>query len=895
MDFTQLAGNYLTNRMNRAVAPFEDPMAYLGNRVDQALDANVQPQTSTINPAAAATQDFVPGGELAIERPGTPISQYLQQAKQMSMPNAQPANMSVPVQPAEPELPPNAFPDPYAQMSRPDTVAAPGSASEAAAMSAAPNIYEHFRNNQNDLKSVSAIAFDDAAPGAVRFAANDKLRTSINNMADIKAKTAEIDAALADPSGKGAMKMMNAIAREREDGSLLKAIFYQRMGLNDLAKAEQLKLGAADSYQPVALPDGRQGYVKVNYQGAPVAGWTDAGEMSPQELINAQVGTKGAEIGTQAYKHRETGELYFLRRTTQGRAQMVNTQGQVYTGPTNQLFAYGIGSDVEQKNILQRQELQNKLAYAPATKRAEIVAEWEAKNGPMSQDARNRALSGQPLPDIIGAVPMAQERPAAAAPAPAVPAPKAEAAPVSEVPAPAPVVEAPAAVGNVPPMPTLNGQPSMGPKGQAWLAKYGATHNPDGTPKSQAAPIAPVVPGGTNMRVAPEVQARRDQGRAEILNQELVREQQTLATATDPVARQRAQANIDAINRELGTVQRQTGGRAEAVPAGGTSYKPGVFVKPQMAAGESIGAYEARVKAAQDAFNAQEARNKTIFEENLKREQSIREKQETLPIEQEAKEREAFVKTGEEVRNAGADGSVVKTLRKQQLDILRTNPQIAGIMYGKGTQYDNARRFILDTLSGRFSGQEGGAQRADELGKIALNPNEKAALSEFANLTANINQKTLRAASGPGAVSDAEQRANKEANLQFVERLEPLMVVNELNRSQFNSDLAAAKADFLNRNQFNTRKSFDSAWNTEQAKLVKQYEGIYKARLAYLKPYLEAVQKNPGDEAAIQRRRDAIMHSMNVYPAPEYDVQTGKWDYKTANARKAAMSSVLGR
>ena len=50
------------------------------------------------------------------------------------------------------------------------------------------------------------------------------------------------------------------------------------------------------------------------------------------------------------------------------------------------------------------------------------------------------------------------------------------------VPKPAPA--APAAGGNVPPQPTLNGKPSTGPKGQEWLKKYGATHNADGTPKT---------------------------------------------------------------------------------------------------------------------------------------------------------------------------------------------------------------------------------------------------------------------------------------------------------------------------------------------------------------------------------------------------------------------------
>jgi hypothetical protein len=216
-------------------------------------------------------------------------------------------------------------------------------------------------------------------------------------------------------------------------------------------------------------------------------------------------------------------------------------------------------------------------------------------------------------------------------------------------------------------------------------------------------------------------------------------------------------------------------------------------------------------------------------------------------------------------------------------------------MYGRGTLYDNARRFVIDTLSGRFSGQEGGVARSDAIGKLGLNPDQRAALEQFANLTAGINQRTLKAASGPGSVSDAEQRANKEANLQYVERLEPMMVVNELFRSQFTSDLAAAKADALNRGEFKTRKEFDAYWNKESAKLTEQYAGIYKARLQMLKPYLEAVQKNPSDESALQRRRDAIMHSMTVYPAPEYNVQTGKWDYKTDNARKAAMNAVLGR
>jgi hypothetical protein len=83
--------------------------------------------------------------------------------------------------------------------------------------------------------------------------------------------------------------------------------------------------------------------------------------------------------------------------------------------------------------------------------------------------------------------------PAAAAPAPAAPAPAA-AKPAAAKPA-APKKAAPAS-GKVPPQPTLNGKPSTGPKGQAWLQKYGATHNPDGTPKASVDQAA--VPASAN-------------------------------------------------------------------------------------------------------------------------------------------------------------------------------------------------------------------------------------------------------------------------------------------------------------------------------------------------------------------------------------------------------------
>jgi hypothetical protein len=65
--------------------------------------------------------------------------------------------------------------------------------------------------------------------------------------------------------------------------------------------------------------------------------------------------------------------------------------------------------------------------------------------------------------------------------------------------------------GKVPPQPTLNGKPSTGPKGQEWLKKYGATHNPDGTPKSAASSTVSTQPASAPQSVTQVSAANQNQ------------------------------------------------------------------------------------------------------------------------------------------------------------------------------------------------------------------------------------------------------------------------------------------------------------------------------------------------------------------------------------------------
>jgi hypothetical protein len=227
------------------------------------------------------------------------------------------------------------------------------------------------------------------------------------------------------------------------------------------------------------------------------------------------------------------------------------------------------------------------------------------------------------------------------------------------------------------------------------------------------------------------------------------------------------------------------------------------------------------------------------------------------------------------------------------MDIVKNNPSIINILNGQGTQYDRARRLMVNAVTGSY-GNEDKKQLADELNQLVnkLNPGEYGALQEFLNQNTVVNAKTLRANSGPGAVSEAEQRANKEANIGNIDRIETYAALAGLNRSQFTGDLNASKQVFLaSRPDIKTTAQWNTEWQKRESDLVKQYQAIAKGRFEIMgKP-----PKAGASPAEMSAYRDRVFRAFEVYPAPQFNPGTGKWDYITANAKRAAMSAVLGQ
>jgi hypothetical protein len=198
--------------------------------------------------------------------------------------------------------------------------------------------------------------------------------------------------------------LASALKQRTSGGSWLKAIAFGMLGMQQSAQEEAAKLGLGkDTYTQI---NGQPAIVKMSANGTPINGYNAATgkALTPEELVMAaQYSTvqKGAETHTGKMQDVTTGEVYYERTTPQG-IQLVDNNGKIYKGASNNLRPFGIGSDINTKNTIQLQELQNKLAYAGPTASAEvrerIIGESEAKFGPLPEEYKRQIRGGTPSP-----------------------------------------------------------------------------------------------------------------------------------------------------------------------------------------------------------------------------------------------------------------------------------------------------------------------------------------------------------------------------------------------------------------------------------------------------------------------------------------------------------------
>ena len=221
-----------------------------------------------------------------------------------------------------------------------------------------------------------------------------------------------------------------------------------------------------------------------------------------------------------------------------------------------------------------------------------------------------------------------------------------------------------------------------------------------------------------------------------------------------------------------------------------------------------------------------------------------------------------------------ADASkTISRVRREQVngpEGILNNPEIAGLLSGSsGGEVGNILR---DLITGQFKDQ---ADLSTRVAALNLTQRQKDVLYTQIGLNNQIAPLTLRANAGPGAVSDAEQKANREANVDIARQ--PLYSgLTLMTRDQFEKDKSIAKNDFRSSNpEIRKTDALNKAWAAQEKRANEAYDGIYAARAAYIAKHNPG-NKNPG----------AVVDAFKYYPVPTWN--GSGWDYGTEYAKKAA-------
>ena len=230
--------------------------------------------------------------------------------------------------------------------------------------------------------------------------------------------------------------------------------------------------------------------------------------------------------------------------------------------------------------------------------------------------------------------------------------------------------------------------------------------------------------------------------------------------------------------------------------------------------------------------------------------------------------------------NTKADqSSEVRTLRKQINTVMDTNPGLIGYLNGTGGTGEEMRNIFRDLVAGTFKSQEDLSARIAKLNfkDDAQGRQAKAAMAEIDNLQRQIAPSTLKAVAGAGAVSEAEQKANRET-IGDVTRLPAYTAYSINTRDIFNKDIKIAERDWAQANPQKSDLQHGAAWAIEKKRLQQEYDNIYRARAEYVAKHGSTVE--------------AARSAFKYYPVPEYSPGAG-WTYGAYSdkARRNPLSS----
>jgi hypothetical protein len=245
---------------------------------------------------------------------------------------------------------------------------------------------------------------------------------------------------------------------------------------------------------------------------------------------------------------------------------------------------------------------------------------------------------------------------------------------------------------------------------------------------------------------------------------------------------------------------------------------------------------------------------------------------------------QSFVKyKNDDILPKADTGARLAGIRRDQIsgpDGVLNNPEIAGLLSGTGGAAREFQNIFRDIVGGNFDKVDDMSTRIKSAG---LDDRMKQVLQVQLQRQREVTPLLIREVAPVGAITDFEQRMAKEAGIDVLRQGLYASLTN-LTRSQFQSDMAAYKSVFAERNpQLRTRAEFDRAWNAEKSRLDASYRQVYTDRAKYLGQYNRDGSNN---NATIVAFRDH-------YPVPAFDQSTGQFRFNgfSRQAERAPLSS----
>lgn len=299
------------------------------------------------------------------------------------------------------------------------------------------------------------------------------------------------------------------------------------------------------------------------------------------------------------------------------------------------------------------------------------------------------------------------------------------------------------------------------------------------------------------------------------------------------------------------------GTQGYAAPAAGEAAPAGYTASKQKF-GEPFDVYQQRL-----------AREKAVFESNVRVAEGIRTDYQTkyLP----------------DLNSKAEKNAEVGQLRRDISRIMLQSPQIVGILSGGGSAATEVYNILRDSITGDAADPEALTRRVEAVNFPDTDEGRKAkadfALMIQAQLA--IAPNTLKEVAGAGTVTEFEQKANRDT-IGDMSRL-PIYAAFSINsKDQWAKDMKVAERDWAeaNRNTIKSQGEHSSRWNAEKKAMTDAYNNIYRARAEYIKKYSRDNMK-PNQAAGVVR--DAF----ELYPVPEYNPETKKWEYPGRSAEVA--------